>query len=82
MTSITARLRDPDFCKQILKASAKAAPQVAEGFLRVQPKGSAYYYVSRVPRWARRQSHLLRGRHRKYWSEEVFKKAWESVKVR
>jgi len=44
MTSQPPASEDPDFCKQILKASAKAAPQMAEGFLRYRPKESAYYY--------------------------------------
>jgi four helix bundle protein len=77
MTSQPPASEDPDFCKQILKASAKAAPQVAEGFLRYRPKESAYYYRIARASLGEAQSHLLRGRHRKYWSEEVFKKAWD-----
>jgi len=77
MTSKPPASDNQDFCKQILKSSAKPGPQVAEGFLRFKPKESAYYYRVARASLGETQSHLLRGRHRKYWSEEAFKKAWE-----
>ena len=77
MTSDPPAAADQDFCDQIRKSSSKPAPQVAEGFLRFRPKESAYYYRIARASLGETQSHLLRGRHRKYWSEEVFKKAWD-----
>ena len=77
MTSKPPASDNQDFCKQILKSSAKPAPQIAEGFLRFRPTESAYYYRIARASLGETQSHLLRGRHRKYWSEDVFKKAWD-----
>ena len=77
MTSDPPAAADQDFCDQIRKSSSKPAPQVAEGFLRFRPKESAYYYRIARASLGETQSHLLRGRHRKFWSEEVFKKAWD-----
>ena len=77
MTANPPASANQDFCKQILKSSAKPGPQIAEGFLRFKPKESAYYYRVARASLGETQSHLLRGRHRNYWSEEAFKKAWD-----
>ncbi len=66
-----------DFCHQIQTSSAKAAPQIAEGFVRFRPTESAYYYRIARASLAETQTHLLRGQRRRYWSEPVFKKAWD-----
>jgi hypothetical protein len=34
---------DREFCDQILRATAKVAPQIAEGFARFRPGETAYY---------------------------------------
>ena len=69
--------RNKSFCDQIQSASAKAAPQIAEGFLRFRAKESAYYYRVAKASLGETQTHRLRGKRRNYWSEEVFKKAWD-----
>src|SRR4051812_22056227 len=76
MTSRTRAAENQDFCQQILKSSAKAAAQIAEGFLRYRPKESAYYYRIARASLGETQTHLIRGRHREYWSAEDFDKAW------
>lgn len=67
--------RNRDFVRRIQKSSAKPAPQIAEGFLRFKPKESAYYYRIARASLGETQSHLMRGFRRKYWPEDVFKKA-------
>lgn len=65
-----------DFCRQIQKSSSKAPAQIAEGFLRYNAKESAYYYRIARASLGETQTHLQRGLRRKYWSQEVFAKAW------
>jgi four helix bundle protein len=65
-----------DFRGQILKSSAKAPAQIAEGFLRFRPKESAHYYRIARASLGETQVHLGRGHRRKYWPEDVFQKAW------
>jgi four helix bundle protein len=69
--------QNADFRRQIQKASAKPAAQIAEGFLRFLPKESAYYYRVARASLGETQTHLIRGRHREYYSEECFQKAWK-----
>jgi four helix bundle protein len=66
--------RNQTFCDQILKASAKAPAQIAEGFLRFRPKESAYYYRIARASLGETRAHLRRGLHRKYWPDETHKK--------
>jgi four helix bundle protein len=63
--------RDAGFCRQILKSSAKPAPQIAEGFMRFLPKESAYYYRVARASLGETRTHLMRGRKRGYWSDEA-----------
>lgn len=44
LTSAGAAARNESFREQILKSSAKAPAQIAEGFLRFKPREAAYYY--------------------------------------
>src|SRR5436190_9874314 len=67
--------RNQYFCDQILKSSAKAPAQIAEGFLRFRPKESAYYYRIARASLGETQTHLERGRRRGYWTDEQFRKA-------
>lgn len=69
--------KNQDFCTQIQKSSAKAPAQIAEGFLRFRPKESAYYYRIARASLGETQTHLRRGLHRKYWSEDAHRKMWE-----
>jgi four helix bundle protein len=68
--------KNPDFCRQIQKSSAKAPAQIAEGFLRFLPKEPAYYYRIARASLGETQTHLRRGFRREYWSDDVFWKAW------
>ena len=63
------------FTEQIQASSARAAAQIAEGFLRFKPKESAYYYRIARASLGETQTHLERGRRRGYWTEEQFKNA-------
>lgn len=67
-----------DFRGQLQKSSAKAPAQIAEGFLRFRAKESAHYYRIARASLGETQVHLKRGLQRKYWSEEVFQKAWKA----
>jgi four helix bundle protein len=67
--------RNRGFCDQIQKSSAKAGPQIAEGFARFRPKESAHYYRIARASLAETRSHLIRGFRRNYWPEDVFRKA-------
>ena len=81
-TVVTGRAStDQTFCGQILKASAKAPAQIAEGFLRFRPKESAYYYRIARASLGETRAHLRRGLHRQYWSEETHKKMWDVSEV-
>ena len=81
MTSAGPAAADTELCKQIRKATAKAPAQIAEGFLRFRPKESAYYYRIARASLGEAQTHLRRGRHRGYWTEEVFQPAWAASDV-
>src|SRR5437588_10483721 len=63
------------FIEQIQASSAKAAAQIAEGFLRFRAKESAYYYRVARASLGETQTHLERGRRRGYWTDDEFKKA-------
>jgi four helix bundle protein len=65
-------------CDQIQRASAKAPARIAEGFLRFGARESAYSYRIARASLGETQTHLRRGRHRGYWSEELFQKAWHA----
>ena len=65
------------FRDQILKSSAKAPAQIAEGFARYTPRDSANYYRIARASLAETRTHLQRGFHREYWSEADQKKALE-----
>jgi len=67
--------QDADFCRQIQKSSAKPAPQIAEGFMRFLPRESAYYYRVARASLGETQTHLKRGVHRGYWSQDAFQEA-------
>ena len=63
------------FVDQILRASSKAPAQIAEGFLRYTAADSANYYRMARASLGETQTHLERGRRRKYFGEEEFSKA-------
>lgn len=77
MVSSGPAKRDPEFCKQIRKSTAKAPAQIAEGFVRFIAKESAYYYRIARASLAETQNHLRNGFKRKYWDADVFEKAWD-----
>jgi four helix bundle protein len=60
---------DRSFVDQILRSSAKAPAQIAEGFLRYTPADSANYYRMARASIGETQTHLERGRRRKYFDE-------------
>ena len=77
MTSSGRASKNPGFCDQIQRSSSKIAAQIAEGFARFRAAESAYYYRIAKGSLAETQTHLIRGNRRHYWSEEIFKKAWD-----
>jgi hypothetical protein len=60
MTSKPPASDNQDFCKQVLKSSAKPAPQMSRGFLRFDARVRYYYRIARRI-LGETQSHLLRG---------------------
>ena len=76
MTTSGDASRNQSFREQLLKASAKAPAQIAEGFLRFKPRESAYYYRIARASIGETQTHLQRGRRRGYWTDDVFTTAW------
>ena len=77
LASKGAAARNESFREQILKSSAKAPAQIAEGFLRFTPRESAYYYRIARASLGETKNHLQRGLHRKYWSETEVGAAWK-----
>jgi four helix bundle protein len=73
--------RNQKFCDQILKSSAKAPAQIAEGFLRFRSKESAYYYRIARASLGETQAHLRRGLHRRYWSQDTHKRMWDLSEI-
>lgn len=69
--------RNHSFQQQILKSSAKAPAQIAEGFLRFKPREAAYYYRIARASLGETMNHLRRGFRRGYWPEADFQKAWK-----
>ena len=60
---------NPTFVDQILRASSKAPAQIAEGFLRYTAADSANDYRMARVSLGETQTHLARGRRRKYFGE-------------
>jgi four helix bundle protein len=77
LASTGAAADNQSFREQILKSSAKAPAQIAEGFLRFKPRESAYYYRIARASLGETKNHLQRGFHRKYWNDGDFAKAWK-----
>ena len=75
LVSTGGAARNESFHDQILKSSAKAPAQIAEGFVRFRPKESAYYYRIARASLAETRNHLRRGHHRRYWDDETATKA-------
>jgi four helix bundle protein len=75
---ITPRIerKDPDWCDQIRRSTAKAPAQISEGFCRWLPKDGANYYRTARASLAETQTHLKRGLKRNHLTREEFDKAW------
>jgi four helix bundle protein len=77
MTSSGAAARDFEFTRQIRKAGMKAPAQIAEAFMRWNAADTANFLRIARASLGETQSHLLKGRRRKYWPEDLFDKAWK-----
>jgi four helix bundle protein len=75
LTSAGGAAANRSFREQILKSSAKAPAQIAEGFLRFKARKSAYYYRVARASLGETMNHLQRGFHRNHWNETQFTKA-------
>ena len=61
---------DREFCNQILRATAKVAPHIAEGFARFRPRETAYFLRIAKGSLAEVQTHLAKARRRNYVPDE------------
>jgi four helix bundle protein len=68
---------DREFCDQIRRATAKIAPQIAEGFARFKPGETAYYLRIAKGSLAEVQTHLSKARRRGYFPDEQQARAEE-----
>lgn len=68
---------DREFCDQILRATAKVAPQIAEGFARFKPRETAYFLRIAKGSLAEVQTHLAKARRRNYVPDEQQARAEE-----
>jgi len=59
-----------EFCDQLLRATAKVAPQIAEGFARFKPGETAYYLRIAKGSLAEVQTQLDKARRRGYLPDE------------
>jgi four helix bundle protein len=77
MTSSGPASQDFEFRRQIRKAGMKAPAQIAEAFMRWNAADTANFLRIARASLGEAQSHLEKGRRRKYWDEDVFMKAWD-----
>ena len=81
LTSAGGAAANRSFREQILKSSAKAPAQIAEGFLRFKARESAYYYRVARASLGETMNHLQRGFHRNHWNETQIHQSTETGAV-